>query len=471
MELRVATETTVLITVTGPDKPGVTSVLLAALSRHGVSLLDVEQVVIRGRLTLGVLVTAPGDPEDLQDQLEDAMATVGMDVDVEIGANSVSGAPLSTHAVVVLGSPVTARAFSAIARTLASQDVNIDSIRRIADYPVTGLELMVTAPASATTGLDLSAGAEATERAAAAADPSVAVSDGDTRGASVVTQAAASGPDPSVAVSDGKPAPDPSVAETRLRTALAEIAAKENVDVAVERAGLARRAKRLIVFDVDSTLIQGEVIEMLAAHAGVEEQVRRVTEAAMRGEIDFAESLRQRVATLAGLDEAVIDQVAERIELTAGARTTIRTLRRLGFRCGVVSGGFRQVIEPLAHELELDFVQANTLEVVEGKLTGKVIGDIVDRPGKAVALRRFAAEAGVPMEQTVAVGDGANDIDMLNAAGLGVAFQAKPALREVADTALSHPFLDTVLFILGVTRDEVEAADARDGVLRRVPLS
>ncbi len=437
MELRVgtsesdsgnATETTVLITVTGPDKPGVTSVLLAALSRHGVSLLDVEQVVIRGRLTLGVLVTSPGDPEELQDQLEDAMATVGMEVDVEIGANSVSGAPLSTHAVVVLGSPVTARAFSTIARTLAAQGVNIDSIRGVADYPVTGLELMVTAPA-------------------VAADA-----------ASAATQAAASGS-------------DRSIAETRLRTALAEVAGKENIDVAVERAGLARRAKRLIVFDVDSTLIQGEVIEMLAAHAGVEDEVRKVTEAAMRGEIDFAESLRQRVDTLAGLDETVIDEVAERIELTPGARTTIRTLRRLGFRCGVVSGGFRQVIEPLAHELELDFVHANTLEVVDGKLTGRVIGEIVDRPGKAVALRRFAAEAGVPMEQTVAVGDGANDIDMLNAAGLGIAFQAKPALREVADTALSHPFLDAVLFILGVTRDEVEAADARDGLLRRVPLS
>ena len=450
MELRVgtsgsdggnATETTVLITVTGPDKPGVTSVLLAALSRHGVSLLDVEQVVIRGRLTLGVLVTSPGDPEELQDQLEEAMATVGMEVEVEIGANSVSGAPLSTHAVVVLGSPVTARAFSAIARTLAAQGANIDSIRGVADYPVTGLELMVTAPATMPDD---------------AADP--AVSDGGVRGASVVTQAAASGP-------------DPHAAETRLRTALAEVAAQENVDVAVERAGLARRAKRLIVFDVDSTLIQGEVIEMLAAHAGVEDEVRKVTEAAMRGEIDFAESLRQRVATLTGLDETVIDQVAEHIELTAGARTTIRTLRRLGFRCGVVSGGFRQVIEPLAHDLELDFVHANTLEVVDGKLTGNVIGEIVDRPGKAVALRRFAAEAGVPMEQTVAVGDGANDIDMLNAAGLGIAFQAKPALREVADTALSHPFLDAVLFILGVTRDEVEAADARDGLLRRVPLS
>ncbi|MTE13127.1 phosphoserine phosphatase SerB [Nocardia sp. CT2-14] len=408
---RRSADTTVLVTVTGPDKPGVTSVLLAALANSAVSLLDVEQVVIRSRLTLGVLVSCPTDPEALQDQLEDAMASIGMDVDVAIGASAVSGAKLSTHAVVVLGSPVTARAFSAIARTLAAQRVNIDSIRGIADYPVTGLELMVTVPSV----------------------------DAD--------------------------------AETELRTALAAVAAKESVDVAVERAGLARRAKRLIVFDVDSTLIQGEVIEMLAAHAGVEEEVRAVTEAAMRGEIDFSESLRQRVATLAGLDASVIDEVAERIELTPGARTTIRTLRRLGFRCGVVSGGFRQVIEPLAHELELDFVQANTLEIRDGKLTGAVVGEIVDREAKAVALRRFAAETGVAMDQTVAVGDGANDIDMLNAAGLGIAFNAKPALREVADAALSHPFLDAVLFILGVTRDEVEAADARDGGIRRVPLS
>ncbi|WP_405132661.1 phosphoserine phosphatase SerB [Nocardia sp. NBC_01388] len=403
-------DTTVLVTVTGPDKPGVTSVLLAALSNNAVSLLDVEQVVIRGRLTLGVLVSCPTDPEALQDQLEDAMASVGMNVDVEIGADSVAGARLSTHAIVVLGSPVTARAFSVMSRKLAAQRVNIDSIRGIADYPVTGLELMVTVP-----------------------DAEV-----DT--------------------------------ETSLRTMLAVVAAKESVDIAVERAGLARRSKRLIVFDVDSTLIQGEVIEMLAAHAGVEDEVRAVTEAAMRGEIDFAESLRQRVATLAGLDASVIDEVAEQIELTPGARTTIRTLRRIGFRCGVVSGGFRQVIEPLAHELELDFVQANTLEVIDGKLTGRVVGEIVDRAAKAVALRRFAAETGVAMEQTVAVGDGANDIDMLNAAGLGIAFNAKPALREVADTALSHPFLDAVLFILGVTRAELEAADARDGGIRRVPL-
>ncbi|UGT64901.1 phosphoserine phosphatase SerB [Nocardia asteroides] len=398
-------DTIVLVTVTGPDRPGVTSVLLAAMSRHGVHLLDVEQVVIRGRLTLGVLVTCPADPELLQDEVEEAMNTVGMTVDVEVDA-AIGRQPVSTHAVVVLGAPVTARAFSAVSRRLAQLGANIDSIRGIADYPVTGMELLVTAPDE----------------------------------------------------------------DAVLRTALAEVAVAEQVDVAVERAGLARRGKRLIVFDVDSTLIQGEVIEMLAAHAGVEDEVRAVTEAAMRGELDFAESLRQRVATLAGLDESVIAEVAERIELTPGARTTIRTLRRIGFRCGVVSGGFRQVIEPLAHELELDFVQANTLEIVDGKLTGRVTGEIVDRAYKATALRRFAAEAGVPMEQTVAVGDGANDIDMLNAAGLGVAFNAKPALREVADAALSHPFLDAVLFVLGVTRDEVEAADARDGLLRRVPL-
>ncbi|MDH6282089.1 phosphoserine phosphatase [Rhodococcus sp. LBL1] len=406
-----ASDATVLVTVTGPDRPGVTSVLFAALSRHDVSLLDVEQVVIRGRLTLGVLVQCPTDPESLQEELEEAMDTVGMNVEVEIGADPAARQQVSTHAVVVLGSPVSARAFRSLSRELARQGANIDSIRGIADYPLTGLELMVTA-------------------------------------SSIGTEA-----------------------DAQLRVGLAEVAAGENVDVAVERGGLARRAKRLIVFDVDSTLVQGEVIEMLAARAGVEDEVRAVTEAAMRGEIDFTESLNQRVATLAGLDASVIDDVAADLQLTPGARTTIRTLRRLGYHCGVVSGGFRQVIEGLAHELELDFVQANTLEIVDGKLTGRVVGDVVDRAAKATALRKFAAEVGVPMEQTVAVGDGANDIDMLTAAGLGVAFNAKPALREVADTALSHPFLDAVLFVLGVSRDEVEAADAVDGGVRRVPIA
>src|SRR6185503_108365 len=256
----------------------------------------------------------------------------------------------------------------------------------------------------------------------------------------------------------------------QLQAAMARVAVDEGVDIALEDYSLSRRAKRLIVFDVDSTLIQGEVIEMLAARAGAEAAVAAVTEAAMSGELDFAESLHRRVATLAGLPAEVLDDVGEQIELTPGARTTLRTLRRLGYYCGVVSGGFRQVIDPLAHELKMDFVAANELEIVDGKLTGRVIGPVIDRAGKAKALRDFAAQAGVPMEQTVAVGDGANDIDMLSAAGLGVAFNAKPALREVADASLSHPYLDTVLFILGITRGEIEAADSRDGVVRRVEI-
>jgi phosphoserine phosphatase len=401
----------VLITVTGVDQPGVTSALFEVLSGHQVELLNVEQVVIRGRLTLGVLVAGPAEVAggaDLRDQVQRAIHGVGLDVTIERS----DGMPVlrepSTHTIVVLGRPITAEAFGVVARGVAALGVNIDFIRGVSDYPVTGLELRVSVP--------------------------------------------------------------PGAAYGQLQAALARVAVQESIDIALEDYSLSRRAKRLIVFDVDSTLIQGEVIEMLAARVGAEAAVAEVTEAAMRGELDFAESLHRRVATLAGLSTEVLDDVADQIELTPGARTTIRTLRRLGFHCGIVSGGFRQVIEPLAHELMMDFVAANELEIVDGKLTGRVVGNIIDRPGKAKALRDFAQQAGVPMEQTVAVGDGANDIDMLAAAGLGVAFNGKPALREVADASISHPYLDTVLFILGVTRGEIEAADAVDGTLRRVEI-
>jgi phosphoserine phosphatase len=407
--------TSVLITVTGPDRPGVSSVLFAALTRHGVDLLDVEQVVIRGRLTLGALVTAHHDPEGLQEAVEQAMASISMHVETSLDTDDdPAGRRHSTHVVVVIGRPITARAFGSIAQALADAGANIDAIRRVADYPVTGLELMVS-------------------------------------------------PDPGHGSEHHPPG--------TLRKKLVEVARAAGVDVAVERAGLSRRSKRLIVFDVDSTLVQGEVIEMLAARAGAEAEVRAVTEAAMAGELDFTESLRRRVAVLAGLPESVLAEVAGELELTPGARTTIRTLKRLGYRCGVVSGGFTRVIADLAEDLGLDFCAANELEVVDGRLTGRVIGEIVDRPGKAVVLRRFAEEFGVPLEQCVAVGDGANDIDMLSTAGLGIAFNAKPALREVADTALSLPYLDVVLFVLGITRDEVERADAAEGIHRRVPIA
>ncbi|KAA8964796.1 phosphoserine phosphatase SerB [Mycobacterium sp.] len=400
----------VLITVTGVDRPGVTSALFEVLSAHKVELLNVEQVVIRGRLTLGVLVAAApevAEGRSLRHDVESAIHRVGLDVTIERSDDQPIIREPSTHTIIMLGRPITAEAFGKLAREVAALGANIDVIRGVSDYPVTGLELRVSVP------------------------PGIG---------------------------------------GRLHSTLTRVAADAGVDVAVEDYTLSRRAKRLIVFDVDSTLVQGEVIEMLAARVGVADAVAAITDAAMRGDIDFAESLQQRVAVLAGLPVAVLDEVAGQLELTPGAQTTLRTLRRLGFHIGVVSGGFRQVIEPLARELMLDFVAANELEIADGKLTGRVVGPIIDRAGKAKALRDFAHQAGVPLEQTVAVGDGANDIDMLATAGLGVAFNAKPALREVADASLSYPYLDTVLFLLGVTRAEIEAADAIDGTLRRVEI-
>ncbi len=383
-----------------------TGALFTVLAAHAVDVLDVEQVVVRGQLTLGVVVATPGDPATLEAHVQSTMRDVGMSVSILVGPGHAETRAAVTHVLVVMGRPLQATAVAALAGRLGALGVNIETIKRVADYPVTGLELTVAVPD-----------------------------------------------------------------EEQLRRAVADVGAAAGIDIAVQRAGIARRSKRLIVFDVDSTLITGEVIEILADRTGRRADVERITAAAMRGELDFARSLHERVAMLAGLDAAVLDEVGRSLELTPGARTTIRTLKRLGYRCGIVSGGFTQVARHLVDELELDFVAANTLEVVDGQLTGRVVGEVVDRQGKARALARFAMQFGVPLNQTVAVGDGANDIDMLSAAGLGIAFNAKPIVAEFADTTLNQPFLDPVLFILGITRAEVEAADAADGTLRRVPLS
>ncbi len=247
-----------------------------------------------------------------------------------------------------------------------------------------------------------------------------------------------------------------------LRASLGRLAVAESIDIAVQRAGLHRRAKRLIVMDADSTLLKGEVIDRLAGRLGIEDRVAAITEAAMAGELDFAEALRERVALLAGLPLADIEGVADELELMPGARTLLRTLQRLGYLTAVVSGGFTQVIAPLLAELGIDHLAANELEVVDGVATGGLIGPIIDRQAKAEALARFADEEGVPVGQVVAVGDGANDIDMLQVAGLGIAFNARPIVREAADTALSVPYLDAVLFMLGISREEIDAAD-QDG--------
>ena len=401
-----------VVTSIGNDQPGVTAAFFRVLAANNVQILDVEQAPFRGHLSLAAYVGIPaGSHERLKTGLADTLKGHGQTVTVELQDRVSSSRPRSTHEIVILGNPVSASDIARVGQTLADYNANIDTIRGIADYPVTGLELKVTVP----------------------------------------------NPKPGGAVP--------------LRKALAQLTGELKVDIAIERAGLIRRSKRLICFDCDSTLITGEVIEMLAAHAGKEAEVAAVTERAMQGELDFEQSLRERVRTLAGLDERIIVEVAADITLTPGARTTISTLKRLGYKTAVVSGGFIQVLEGLAAELELDYVRANTLEIVDGKLTGNVLGKVVDRAAKAEFLAEFAADSGLAMHQTVAVGDGANDIDMISAAGLGIAFNAKPALRAIADTAVTSPFLDEVLHMLGITRAEIDAANEQAGAeIRRNPL-
>ncbi|MFO7252070.1 MAG: phosphoserine phosphatase SerB [Actinomycetes bacterium] len=400
---------TLLITLTGPDRPGVTSRLFSVLADFPVTVADIEQVVIRGRLTLGVLVAYAGGPPSgtgrtigaLWTALEQVAEELGMEIELATGTQVKEKRRRGRLHVTVLGMPLQPAAIAGIAGRIAAAGANIDRIERLAHDPVTCIEMSV------------------------------------------------SGANPQT-----------------LRAALAAEAALQQVDVAVERAGLHRRAKRLIVMDVDSTLIQAEVIELLARHAGVEEEVAKVTEAAMRGEQDFASSLRERVALLEGLPEEVFEEVRKEVVLTPGARTLVRTLKRLDYRFALVSGGFTQITDHLAAELGIDYCAANTLEVVDGRLTGRLVGEIIDRPGKARALVRFAEQAGVPLSQTIAIGDGANDLDMLAAAGMGIAFNAKPIVRKAADTAVNVPYLDAILYLLGISREEVEAADAEDAALQ-----
>jgi phosphoserine phosphatase len=386
---------TLLVTLTGTDRPGLTSAVLSTLATRGLEVIDAEQVVLRGRLVLGVLVSAPRDHKTLKEELKALETVLDVEISVKKGIGDNEPRRKGRSQVTVIGHPLTAAGLAAIAGRIADTGANIDRISRMARYPVTAMEIAV------------------------------------------------SGADPD-----------------QLRTVLALEGVRQELDVAVQAGGLYRRAKRLIVMDVDSTLIQGEVIEMLAGHAGRQAEVAAVTEQAMRGELEFAESLHHRVAQLEGLPESALGEVYHAIQLAPGARTLVRTLKRLGYQFAIVSGGFSQITDKLAADLGIDYATANKLEIVDGKLTGRVIGDVVDRAGKAVALRRFAEKSGTPLSQTVAIGDGANDLDMLAAAGLGVAFNAKPVVREAADTHLSHPYLDTILYLLGISREEVEAADA-----------
>jgi phosphoserine phosphatase len=395
---------TVAITLMGHDRPGVSAAMTRTLSAFRVEILDMEQIVLRGRLVLGFLVTAPREQARLRAAVEETASSLGMDLEIVAGTGDNDRRRSGRAHVTVLGRPLRSTAVAALTGRIADTGANIDRIVRMARYPVTAIEFHVS-------GADLD----------------------------------------------------------RLREVLAQEAAAQGVDVAVQKAGLLRHGRRLVVMDVDSTLVQGEAIDELADLAGVGASVGAITARAMSGELDFERSLRERVALLEGLPETAFDEVYERLELAPGARTLVRSLRRLGYRFAIVSGGFTHVTDRLAAELKIDYARANRLEVADGRLTGQIVGDVVDRAGKARALRDFAADSKITLDRTVAIGDGANDLDMLSAAGLGVAFNAKPVVREAAHTSVNVPYLDAILYLLGISRDDIEAEDAADGITTPSP--
>lgn len=405
---------TLLIRLWGPDQPGITTDLMSILASLDCEVQDLEQVLVRGHLTLAVAVRlhpacdAAGGPgavnrvahrnlEDLESALRRLAAVHGLESEVgELPARSSDKGRLD--AVTVLGhgleTCISPTELGAVSGAVNSAGGNIDRIVRLAQYPVYAYELTV-----------------------AGADP------------------------------------------IKMRKRLGEVAAQNQLDIAIQQEGLGRRAKRLVVLDVDSTLIQDEVIELLGAEAGCESRIKEITDRAMLGEIDFEQALRERVRLLKGLDADAIGRARATMRLTPGARTFVRTLKLLGYSVGIVSGGFTDFTDWLAAELDLDHAVANQLEISDGVLTGEVIGEVVDRKRKAALLKQFAAQEMVPLSQTVAVGDGANDLDMLAVAGLGIAFNAKPVVQRAADTTVNVPYLDAILFVLGVTREEVERAD------------
>ncbi len=398
----------VLLNVTGEDHPGLTAALTETLSRYGVKILDIGQAVIHDHLALGMLLQVPSEAgagsvlkELLFQTHQLGLAVAFNPVADEEYERWVAAQGKPRYIISLLGRMLTAHNLSRVAAVVSAHGLNIDSITRLSGR--------------------FSLRREEPHRRACV--------EFFIRGA----------------------AEDP----TALRRDLLEITREEEVDVAFQEDNLFRRNRRLIVFDMDSTLVQTEVIDELAFEAGVGAQVARITEAAMRGEIDFQQSFRRRLALLKGLDAAVLDGIAERLPITEGAERLISTLKRLGYRVGILSGGFSYFAQRLQQRFGLDCVSANELDIREGKLTGEVIGDIVDGAKKAELLRQMAEQLGIGLEQVIAVGDGANDLPMLSIAGLGVAFHAKPVVRENARHAISTLGLDGILYLLGVRDREV----------------
>ncbi len=399
-----------LINVSGPDRPGVTSSISEILARYDVNILDVGQAVIHNTLSLGMVVDVPTDAEAspiLKDILfrchELDMAVRFTPINADNYEEWVTEQGKARYIVTLLSRVVTSQQIAAITNIVAANELNIDNINRL----------------SGRISLD-----NANQDQKACVEFSV-------RGVPKDINA--------------------------MRAEFLSVAQKLGVDIAFQKDNAYRRNRRLVCFDMDSTLIEAEVIDELAKHAGVGDQVAAITEQAMQGEIDFTESFRRRVALLKGLDESVLKTIAEQLPITEGAERLISTLKALGYKTAILSGGFTYFGHYLQQRLGIDYVHANELAIENGKVTGEVKGIVVDGLRKAELLRELAALENLNLEQVIAVGDGANDLPMLNLAGLGIAFRAKPIVKESAEQAISTLGLDGILYLLGVRdRDSEE---------------
>jgi phosphoserine phosphatase len=391
-----------LITLSGEDQPGVTAALTGMLAAQAINVLDIGQRVIHSTLSIGLLVEVPDDVD--QTQLEAQLQALAIDRGLRLRTSAVSpesyaewveGQGRARYIITLLARKITAHQLSRVTEVVAGHGLNIDGISRLSGRIPLG-EL----PALSKACVEFSV-----------------------RG--------------------------PLADSSAFRRQLLEVAGALEVDLAFQQDNMYRRNRRLVAFDMDSTLIEAEVIDELAALAGVGEQVSAITERAMRGELDFSASFRARVALLEGLDESALQQVAQSLKITEGAEHLIATLRTLGYRTAILSGGFTYFARYLQSRLGMDYVYANELDIENGKVTGKVTGAIVDGARKAELLEQLAREEGIDLQQVIAVGDGANDLPMLSTAGLGIAFHAKPLVKQKAEQSISTLGLDAILYLLG----------------------
>jgi phosphoserine phosphatase len=402
----------ILIQVSGGDRPGLTAAFTRILAQYQLNILDIGQAVIHDSLSLGILIEVPPGRETspvLKDLLFEAhklnISVRFRPIDHDRYEDWVAGQGKDRYIITLLARKITAEQLSDVTAVIATNELNIESITRL----------------SGRVHLE---GEGINEDARACIEISVR----------------------------GEPA-----SSEAMRADFLRIANERNLDIAFQKDTAFRRNRRLVAFDMDSTLIESEVIDELAREAGVGEQVSEITEKAMRGELDFNESFRQRVALLEGLDEAALERVRSRLKLTEGAERLVATLKALGYRTAILSGGFTWFGKYLQQRLGIDHVHANELEIENGKVTGRVAGQIVNGQRKAELLREIASKEGISLEQVIAVGDGANDLPMLGIAGLGIAFRAKPMVKETAKQAISTLGLDGILYLIGVRdRDQAE---------------